>query len=187
MKVTMLKHDRTPTEIMAIFLTDLFLECATTWNMHSLAIWYAVQIWGELDDIKSLPKLCWRIVEISVNTVVTVGCVDLKTVSNNHWKTKEGMSLLNKNIDERSKNIVFGYIHEIEQLFKLEIPPLVVHLCLVFYFMDEFFAKVRDDFFKLSQNKLKVRNIHECGFDHTIFCNQWIESTSKCIVKWTSK
>ena len=110
-------------------------------------------------------------------------------LTNSTKTVKEMCSLVNiKDVDQKTKDIVFGYIHRMESSLNFElIPPLVSHLCLLFYYIQEFFAQIRNDYFKLSQNKLKVTNISQkgVGFDHSILLNKWIDSTSKCIVKWT--
>lgn len=45
-----------------------------------------------------------------------------------------------KKVDERSKKRIFGYIRKIEALFECTIPTLVIHWCLLYYFVDDEFS-----------------------------------------------
>ena len=94
-----------------------------------------------------------------------------------------------KNADKRSKYTVFGYTRKLEESLKLQtIPPIVLYLCIAYIYNPEFFARVREDAFKISDDKLSVTNIQEILWSqHCIYLNQWIESTSKSIVTWIFK
>ena len=94
-----------------------------------------------------------------------------------------------KSADSKSNHIVIGYIHEIEsQLNFPEITSLIIHMILGFYYQNEFIAKYREDCFEVSEDKLTITNTKFIGFlAHSIYFNQWIESTSHIIVKWTFK
>ena len=94
-----------------------------------------------------------------------------------------------KSADSKSNHIVFGYIHEIESQLNLqEITSLIIHIILGFYYQNEFITKYRKDCFEVSEDKLTITNIKQVGFlAHSIYFNQWIESTSQLIVKWTFK
>lgn len=88
--------------------------------------------------------------------------------------------------DSRSEYVVFGYLRNMDSRFSLSshIPPLVSHLCLRFYFIFECFDEARTDCFKISDDRLTIANIKQCGYQHTIFLCKWIESTSKSIATW---
>eukprot|EP00483_Globobulimina_turgida_P010873 UN10894 len=89
--------------------------------------------------------------------------------------------------DQRTIDIVFGYIKSLESLFKLtNMPEGIRQICLMYYYITEFFNNARPDCFKISQDKLAVTNIKYCTFGrHTIYGKLWIPSTSKSIHKWT--
>ena len=99
-------------------------------------------------------------------------------------------SLINaKSADSRSKRIIHGYIHRSEIQLKLpEIASLIINIILGFYYSGEFISKFLDKYFEVSQDKLTITNLREIEFEeHTIYLNQWIESMSKAIVRWTFK
>ena len=89
----------------------------------------------------------------------------------------------------RSTQIVFGFIHEAESQLKLaEIAALIIKIILGFYYNGEYFASFLKDHFEVSPDKLTLTNIKEIDMGHhTSYFNQWIESTSNSIVKWTLK
>eukprot|EP01083_Nonionella_stella_P175401 610672_1 len=94
-----------------------------------------------------------------------------------------------KQADDSSKCIVFGYIRWMESSLELSlIPPLVVHTCLAFYYEPEYFDKARPDCFKISDDKLQVENIDDwCGYQHTIYCAHSIDSMCNATIRWTFK
>ena len=60
-----------------------------------------------------------------------------------------------KNIDERTKDIVFGYIRRLQLLLSRDnVPSLVSHWCLLYYYQREFFRK-HPDVDNLSINESK--------------------------------
>ena len=91
--------------------------------------------------------------------------------------------------ETRSRQIVFGFIHEAELQLKLsEIAALIINMILGFYYHGEYFASFLEDHFEVSPDRLTLTNIKEIDLgNHTSYFNQWIESTSKSIVKWTLK
>eukprot|EP01084_Bolivina_argentea_P253347 425531_1 len=91
-----------------------------------------------------------------------------------------------KNVNKRTKLTVFGYIREQELRQSFNIPLLISYTCLVYYYVPEFITKARNDYFKVSTDKLTVTNNKEyCNsYFQTIYLNQWIHSTSKMISKW---
>eukprot|EP01084_Bolivina_argentea_P173912 301254_1 len=91
-----------------------------------------------------------------------------------------------KQASNRVKSLVFGYIREHESLESINIPSLISYTCLTYYFVHEFFSKAREDHFKISDDKMMVTKIEGNGhLDHTIYCNQWINTSSNIIAKWT--
>eukprot|EP01084_Bolivina_argentea_P173913 301256_1 len=92
-----------------------------------------------------------------------------------------------KQASNRVKLIVFGYIREHESSELIIIPSLISYTCLTYCFVHEYFAKALEDYFKISNDKMMVTNIKGkigVGF-HTIYCNQWINTSSNIIAKWT--
>ncbi len=53
--------------------------------------------------------------------------------------------------------------------------------------VNEYFDKAKNDYFNISENKMKVKNIKEdiAKFDHTIYCKQRIKISLNIIAKWT--
>ena len=94
-----------------------------------------------------------------------------------------------KSADHKTECIVFGYIHGMKLKLKLtEIASLITHMILGFYYNPEFITKFLDKHFKVSQDKLTITNIKPTDFrSHSIYLNQWINSTESSITKWTFK
>ncbi len=102
------------------------------------------------------------------------------------------MSLFNSVIsgDHQVKSIVFGYIRKHESLKSVNIPSVISYTCLKYYFINEFFDKAPNNYFEISNDKMMITNIgtiidHTFLFDHTIYCHQWIPTSSNIMVKWT--
>ena len=57
-----------------------------------------------------------------------------------------------KNVDQRSKDTVFGFIRQQNQLFDLQIPSIILFICLQFYYLKEYFIKIGDGMI-LNENK----------------------------------
>eukprot|EP01084_Bolivina_argentea_P256703 432295_1 len=89
--------------------------------------------------------------------------------------------------DQRTIDIVFGYIKSLEITFKtMHLPQGIKQICLMYYYINEFFSKAQDTLFKISEDKLTITNIRYCSFgSHTIYGKVWIPSVSKSIHKWT--
>lgn len=94
-----------------------------------------------------------------------------------------------KSADNKSEMIVFGYVHEIESKLELpEIASFIFHIILGFYCHDEFITKYLGESFKVSSDRLTIENLGYISFsNHAIYLNQWIQSISKSIHKWTFK
>ncbi len=94
-----------------------------------------------------------------------------------------------KSIDNGNKFTVFGYIREMEQELHLysNIPAMISHLCLLYYFIDEYFDKCCDQI-TISDNGKTITK-HDCdnSWKNSSYGNVWIESKTKQIVKWTIK
>ena len=91
-----------------------------------------------------------------------------------------------KHANLRDKNLIFGYIRSVEFELELDnIPPLISHLILLFYYVSECFDRATKEKFKISEDKLTVTNISSDGWDHTIYCRKAIDSMSDLIYKWT--
>ena len=100
------------------------------------------------------------------------------------------LAVLNK-IPAKYQFTVFGYLREQETQLSLDtIPPLVCYLLLKFYYPGEYFKKYSKNII-LSDNDMTITRISKPGMDG-IWTNYAIgsiaiDSTSKCIAKWTFK
>lgn len=94
-----------------------------------------------------------------------------------------------KSADNESKDVVFGYVREVDKSMEnTNIPAAISCLCLAFYYFPEYFAKAREDKFKISDDKLTIISIDNCSYEnHSIYMNKWINSQSNKIIKWTFK
>ncbi len=92
------------------------------------------------------------------------------------------------NLDEanniRSKSIVLAYIREHESLKSVNIPSVISSTCLKYYFINEFFDQALINYFEISNDKMMITNIGGI-IDHSIYCNQWISTSSNIRVQWT--
>ena len=89
--------------------------------------------------------------------------------------------------DSKSKRVVFGYVNKMESKFKLsQIATLIISIILGFY-SGEYIRSFLDECFEISQDKLTITRNKYAAFVHSIYLNQWIDSTSKSMVKWTFK
>ena len=90
-----------------------------------------------------------------------------------------------RDIDKDTKYIVFGYINQIENVYNFEkIPSLICFICLAYYYNNpEYFESAGDNIIISNNKQMITKTIHN-DFSNTTLMNQWIESNSKCIVKW---
>eukprot|EP01084_Bolivina_argentea_P037168 68723_1 len=103
-----------------------------------------------------------------------------------------------KQINDRCKDIVFGYIRSMECKFSdWNIPDMISYICLSFYYHGEHFAKKGNNV-ELSNNKMTItqikkfikkskycRNWESELLYNATYCNVWIESNLNKIAKWT--
>ncbi len=96
------------------------------------------------------------------------------------------MSLFNSVIsgDHQVKSMVFGYIREHESSKSINIPSVISYICLKYHFINEFFDKALNNYFEISNDKKMITNIGGT-IDHTIYCHQWIPTSSNIMVQWT--
>ena len=91
-----------------------------------------------------------------------------------------------KQIDNRFKYAVFGYVRSMEpQLSHYNVPVLISYICLSYYYHNEYFAKKGDNV-ELSNNNMTVNKLN-VGWNNTTYGNIWIESDIDQIAKWTFK
>ena len=94
-----------------------------------------------------------------------------------------------KFIDQRTKDITFGYIRQVQSLFPEDhvyftIPALVIHWCLLYYHIKEQFDPENcSDFFKLSNNNSVASQIQ----DHTEGVALLSKVVSSGIHRWRFK
>ena len=106
--------------------------------------------------------------------------------------TPANFNKLMNETDKRTEVTVCGYIRQMEAVLELSIvPPLVIHLCIMFYYIQEFFDRAPENLFEISDDKLAIINKSNfdswSGWDHTIYCHYLIDSMSDLLYKWTFK
>eukprot|EP01083_Nonionella_stella_P261683 890678_1 len=69
-----------------------------------------------------------------------------------------------KNIDQETKCLVFGFLREVQELSKNEkdhsyqIPLVITHLCLLYYYLPEHFARSGHHIKVLNKARNKIQN-----------------------------
>ena len=96
-----------------------------------------------------------------------------------------------KQIDNRFKYAVFGYVRSMEsQLSHYNVPVLISYVVLSYYFHGEYFAKYGDKV-QLSNDRMTVTKIIDKSmwnkYNNTTYGNIWIESNVNQIAKWKLK
>eukprot|EP01084_Bolivina_argentea_P297940 513368_1 len=92
--------------------------------------------------------------------------------------------------DRQTRYAVFGYFRQCSESFSLHIPIPDLSSLLLSYIYDEdvtveYFNIARSDYFEISTDKLTIRSLNGIGIqNHSIFLNQWIDSTSNSIAEW---
>ena len=92
-------------------------------------------------------------------------------------------------VDIKTKNLVFGWIRNVDALIKSNnIPMAIYYLCLAYYYFPEYFHKAREDRFKISDDKLTITCFKNCSYlHHTIYMKYIIKSMKDNIIKWVFK
>ena len=94
------------------------------------------------------------------------------------------MAVASKSVSAIVERIVYGYVRRIESESSVTIPLDIKHI-VVWFAMIEFISMARTDHFKIENNGMTVTNIKQCDYkNHTIICNQSIDSTMGGIFKW---
>ena len=95
-----------------------------------------------------------------------------------------------KRVDDRTKYLVHGYIHLIENEFKLSmnIPLSIIRICILFFFDREHFEKCGTDLVIEGDDSDTIRKENNAsGFANVGYTSTWIESNKFNSVKWTIK
>ena len=92
-------------------------------------------------------------------------------------------------VNNRSKTLVFGFIHQQERnlcsLFF--IPPIIAHLIIQFYVFPEYFIKCSNHL-KISKDHMTISKYEgDTSWSNYSFGNLWIDSHCKYIAKWKIK
>eukprot|EP00483_Globobulimina_turgida_P002935 UN02940 len=88
-------------------------------------------------------------------------------------------------IDQRDKDLVFGYCRTTEHILQsICIPPLVVNTILPFYYSAEYFCKAGDDIEISNKNMTITKIATQLSWRNSAYCNVWIDSMSNSIVSW---
>ena len=89
-----------------------------------------------------------------------------------------------KQINNKDKFAVFGYIRETEnESSLLTIPMMIYYLCLAYYFQEDYFDESRSNM-AISADKLTATHNGEWAY---AYCKQWIDSHVEQITKWIIK
>ena len=94
-----------------------------------------------------------------------------------------------KAIEQDTEFTVFGYVRQNENNLSLfcNVPDMVTHLCLSYYFHGEYFEKAGDDI-KISNDKMTVTKIAgPADWNNSSYGKQWINSSISQIVEWKFK
>ena len=95
-----------------------------------------------------------------------------------------------KQINNKTRNSVFGYVRRIEKNNKLSsaIPDMISYLCLQYYSHGEYFKK-SDKNIKITNERMTIeRKVRYAGFaDSSAFGKMLIDSNMNQIVQWTLK
>ena len=91
-------------------------------------------------------------------------------------------------VDERTENLVYGFVHELETLYKLtsNIPKAIIRLCVLFYFQTEYFEKAGNKMI-ISGDKNDIIFKTARTWNCYAFGVNWIDSNKQDIIKWTVK
>ena len=89
-------------------------------------------------------------------------------------------------IDHDTDFLVSGYIRQYEAIVSNIVPPLVVHTCLIFYHLNEWFESIGDNV-KISENKCLLTRTKGGIVGCSHFGAIKIKSTDGGIYKWTIK
>ena len=99
-----------------------------------------------------------------------------------------------KNIDHRSKMIVYGFNKEARKSFPQDlpyynIPPIINHVCLLFYWQQDFFAIFNAKQVKLSDDKMEAitNGVVKDGGWNTVYGNMIFDNQihSNAIIEYT--
>ena len=90
-----------------------------------------------------------------------------------------------KHADAKTKHLVYGYIHELQQqLFPNEesgyyiIPNAIINICIIFYFMVESFTKCGKDM-EVTE-KYFVQKVRIISQWNTVYIKTTLRDTVKC-------
>ena len=89
-------------------------------------------------------------------------------------------------ISQHEIDTVCGYVRDMESWLSQHecIPSIIVHIILAFYWVNEYFASC-SKWIKISDNGTTITDIgKKFSSRNTSYCNQWISSMNKVIVKW---
>ena len=99
-----------------------------------------------------------------------------------------------KLVDSRTKHLVFGFIriaqskllNENKIKIFLNIPPLISYICLLYYFIGDYFD-VLGDSIELSKDKTVITKTESSGWSNSNYGKICIDSQSNAIFKWYLK
>ena len=92
-----------------------------------------------------------------------------------------------KKIDEDTKLVVHGYVHDIQKTIKSVIPADIIILCICFYHMGEYFLKAGWSYVISSDNRCITRITHQVDGDGSAIGNVVIPSKHHGVHMWNFK
>ena len=88
-------------------------------------------------------------------------------------------------IDPCDKQLVYGYIRILQTVTQISnIPPLISHTILAFYYIAEYFAMTGNDSIISNDNMTITKQKKDYDWNNTSYCNKWINSMNQVIAKW---
>ena len=88
---------------------------------------------------------------------------------------------------KRFEYAVFGYVRFLESSLDLQVvPEPIAWIIFSYYYLTDYFSRFRDDWFRISHDKMRISNLRSASWSwHSVFLNEWIQSTSNTINEWT--
>ena len=88
-------------------------------------------------------------------------------------------------VDNKTDYLINGYIHDIENKYKLStnIALSIIQICILFYYQFEYFSKCGKDLVIKGEQKNTIKKIqNDYSWRNAAYGTKWIESTSSSIV-----
>ena len=91
-----------------------------------------------------------------------------------------------KTAEPRFKNLVFGFVRDMESVLQFDIiPPLIYHLCLIFYGLDDYFKTFTKSLYDIDQDNHKI--IKKSNDDGSVYGEFILKSNSNKMYEYKFK